>query len=106
MSFRDLLERWQATPERITTDARYAIRLDVDDAARVEALAQLFPGLDPETIIAELLAAALDAAEAAMPYEPSDTVIQEDDHGDPVYADAGLTPRYVQLVRDARANFD
>ena len=37
-----------------------------------------------------------------MPYEPSEEIIGHDDHGDPLFADGGLTPRYVELVREAR----
>ncbi|MEL7310753.1 MAG: type 1 pili tip component [Pseudomonadota bacterium] len=103
MAFQDLLQRWQNTPAVNQSEQRYAIRLDVDDAARVEALAELFPGLNQESIIADLLHAALDAAEAAMPYEPSEEIIGRDDHGDPLFADGGLTPRYVELVRKLRA---
>ena len=102
MSFKAVLDRWQETPAVVTTEAAYGIRLDIDDAARVKALAALFPGIDEETVIADLLRAALDAVEAAMPYQPGERVIQEDDYGDPVYEDAGLTPRYVELVRAQR----
>lgn len=102
MSFKKMLEQWQQQPQVTTTESRYHIRLDIDDAAKVQALSELFPGVDPETVIADLLHAALDATEAAMPYEPADKVIQRDDHGDPVYADAGLTPRYVELLRGAK----
>lgn len=103
MAFQELLQRWQDTPAVTQSEQRYAIRLDVDDAARVEALAALFPGLSEETVIADLLHAALDATEAAMPYEPSEEIIGRDDHGDPMFADGGLTPRYVALVRKLRA---
>lgn len=106
MSFKALLERWQQTPAINTTESRYAIRLDVDDAARVEALATLYPGIDAETVIADLLHAALDATEAAIPYEAGDRVIAEDEFGDPVFEDIGLTPRYVELVRARRDAFD
>lgn len=102
MGFKALLERWRDAPAVVTTESRYAIRLDVDDAARVEALAALHPGVDAETVIADLLNAALDATEAAMPYEQGERVLQEDEFGDPVYEDAGMTPRYVELVRAHR----
>lgn len=104
MPFQQLLERWKDQPVSNQTDAKFAIRLDVDDAARLEALVDLFPGMDAESIIADLLHAALDATETAMPYEPSDEIISRDDHGDPVFGDAGLTPRYVELVRKKRAH--
>mgnify|MGYP001802607016 CR=1 FL=1 len=37
-----------------------------------------------------------------MPYEAGERVIQEDEFGDPVYEDIGLTPDYVRLLRDKR----
>ncbi|MEM7613355.1 MAG: type 1 pili tip component [Pseudomonadota bacterium] len=103
MSFRALLEKWQSQPAVTKTPAQYQIRLDVDDAARVEALADLFPGIDAETVIADLLSAALNATEAAMPYEPGDEAVAQDEFGDPVYADAGLTPDYLKRVREKRS---
>lgn len=102
MTFKALLERWRDAPAVVTTESRYSIRLAADDAARVEALAELFPGVDAETVISDLLSAALDATEAAMPYEPGERVQQEDEFGDPVYEDEGMTPRYVELVRAHR----
>jgi hypothetical protein len=75
------------------------MRLDLDDAARLHALAEMFPGQPVEAIIADLLHAGLDELAAAMPYEPGPKVISRDDHGDPVYEDVGLTPRFVELTR-------
>ena len=71
----------------------------MDDAARLHALAELFPGQPIEDIVTDLLHAALDEIAAAMPYEPGPKVISRDDHGDPVYEDIGLTPRFVELTR-------
>lgn len=102
MAFKTLLERWQAQPTVTKSATRYEIKLDIDDAARVEALVALFPALDSATVIGDLLHEALDKLEAAMPYEPGDTVIQEDEFGDPIYEDRGLTPDYVRLVREQR----
>lgn len=102
MSFGNLIERWRSTPATTQCEQRYAIRLHIDDAARVEALSALFPGVDAETVIADLLHQALDAVESAMPYEAGDRIIQKDEFGDPVYEDVGLTPDYVRLLRDKR----
>jgi len=74
-----------ATPQK--TAQEYAIRLAVDDAARLHALAELFPGQPLEGILTDLLRAALDEIGAAMPYERGPKVISNDDHGDPVYED-------------------
>lgn len=99
MKFKPLLERWkkEAVPER--TAQEYAIRLNLEDAARLHALAELFPGRQIEDIIADLLHAGLDEITAAMPYEPGPKVISRDDQGDPVYEDIGLTPRFEELTR-------
>ena len=81
------------------TAKEYSIRLPLDDAARLHALAELFPGQPIEDIVTDLLHAALDEIAAAMPYERGPKVISRDDHGDPVYEDIGLTPRFVELTR-------
>jgi hypothetical protein len=62
-------------------------------------LADLFPGQPLESILADLLRTSLDEIAAAMPYERGPKVISSDDHGDPVYEDVGLTPRFVELTR-------
>jgi hypothetical protein len=99
VKFKPLLEHWKkaAAPEK--TAQQYAVRLPLDDAARLHALTELFPGHALEAIITDLLHAGLDEIAAAMPYERGEKVISRDDHGDPVYEDIGLTPRFVELSR-------
>ncbi len=80
----------------------YPVRLPLDDAARLHALAELFPGRSVELIITDLVHAALDEIVAAMPYEPGPKVISRDDQGDPVFEDKGLTPRFEELTRQYR----
>jgi hypothetical protein len=99
MPFTDLLHSWQARPARQKTRQHYAVQLTTPDAARLHALAALFPGTDPEQIVTDLLHAALQEIEAAMPYTPGPRVIREDDFGDPVYEDVGMTPKFLQLTR-------
>ena len=81
------------------TAQEYAVRLPLDDASRLHALVELFPGQSTEEIITDLLRAGLDEIAAAMPYETGPKIISRDDHGDPVYEDIGLTPRFVELTR-------
>jgi hypothetical protein len=99
VKFKPLLERWKkvAAPER--TVQQYAVRLPLEDAARLHALSALFPGQAVEEIITDLLHAGLDEIAAALPYERGPKVISRDDHGDPVYEDVGLTPRFIELSR-------
>jgi hypothetical protein len=99
LKFKSLIDRWNkaATPQK--TAQEYAIRLSLDDAARLHALVELFPGQSIEGLVSDLLHAGLDEIGAALPYEKGPKVISRDDHGDPVYEDVGLTPRFVELTR-------
>lgn len=99
MSFKVLLENWRATAAQPRTATEYAVRLPLDDAARLAALAEMFPGRTPEQLITDLLSIALQEVAAAMPYVPGSKVIATDDQGDPIYEDAGPTPRFMELTR-------
>jgi len=106
VKFKPLLDRWrkQAVPAR--TAEVYPMRLALEDASRLHALAELFPAQSIEAIISDLLHASLDEIAAAMPYEPGPKVISRDDHGDPVYEDIGLTPRFVELTRKFKKSLE
>jgi len=99
VKFKPLLDRWRKDAVPARTAKEYAVRLPLDDASRLHALIELFPGRGVEEIIADLLHAGLDEIAAAMPYEPGPKIISRDDHGDPVYEDIGLTPRFIALTR-------
>lgn len=103
MTFKALLDNWAAATEPVKTSTTYAIHLTVEDAAKIHALADLFSGIDRERVITDLLSVALQQLEAAIPYEPGDQVIREDDFGDPVYEDTGLTPKFLELVKQHHA---
>ena len=99
MKFKPLLDRWKKVAAPARTAQQYAVRLPLEDAARLQALTELFPGQSIEQLVTDLLSAGLDEIAAAMPYEKGPKVISSDDHGDPVYEDIGLTPRFVELTR-------
>ena len=104
MKFKPLLDRWKKDAPPLRTAREYAIRLDLDDASRLLALAELFPGQPLESIISDLLRSGLDEIAAAMPYVRGPKVISRDDQGDPLYEDIGLTPRFVDLTRKYKKN--
>jgi hypothetical protein len=106
MSFKDLLENWRETAAQPRTATEYAVRLPVDDAARLAALAEMFPGRSPEQIITDLLGAALQEVETSMPYIAGKKVISNDEQGDPIFEDVGLTPRFVELTRRNRKKLE
>jgi hypothetical protein len=99
MSFKSLLDSWASAENPATTSDTYEIHLTIEDAAKIHALAELFPGIEHERVITDLLSAAVEQVEAAIPYVPGDKVIREDEYGDPVYEDTGLTPQFLELVR-------
>jgi hypothetical protein len=106
VKFKPLLDRWKKETGPRLTAREYAVRLPLDDASRLHALVALFPGRKIEDIVTDLLHVALDEVAAAMPYEPGPKIISRDDHGDPVYEDAGLTPRFVELTRQFRKELE
>lgn len=99
MSFKDLMDSWGQQQEPLTTRQEYSIKLPLGDASRLHALAELYPAVSTERLITDLISKGLDEIEAAMPYVPGERVIREDDHGDPVYEDVGMTPQFLELVR-------
>ena len=102
MTFKSLLDDWAAEEDPAKTSETYEIHLTVEDAAKIHALAELFPGIGHERIITDLLSAAVEQTEAAIPYEPGEKVIREDDFGDPVYEDTGMTPQFLDLMKKYR----
>lgn len=101
-----MLESWRATASAPRTARKFAVHLPLDEAAQLQALAEMFPGRAPEQLITELLGAALKELAAAMPYVAGKRVISTDEQGDPIYEDAGLTPRFMQLARTYRQRLE
>ena len=106
MKFKPLLDRWKKAAAPLMSAKEYAVRLPVDDAARLQALAELFPGQSIEDIVTDLLGAGLAEIAAAMPYVKGSKVISRDDHGDPVFEDIGLTPQFIELTRKFKKNLE
>jgi hypothetical protein len=102
MSFKTLLRRWETRPEVPKAEQQFSVRLPLEDAARVLALAEMYH-LGEEEVITDLLHAALEEIIEAMPYVPGDKVIREDDHGDPIYEDQGPMPKFLELTRARHA---
>src|SRR3981081_933841 len=106
MSFKELLESWRENAAQTHTATPYAARLPVDAAARLAALAEMFPGRSAEQLITDLLGAALKEVAAAMPYIAGKRVISTDEQGDPLYEDMGPTPSFMELSRNHRDQLD
>ncbi|HMM47844.1 MAG TPA: type 1 pili tip component [Thiobacillaceae bacterium] len=100
MRIADLIQRW-STQEHARADVRaYTAQLPLRDAARIEALRVMYPRRSESELMADLIRAALDELEVAMPYVPGHRIIAEDDCGDPIYEDLGPTPRFYALSHE------
>ncbi|KAB7628273.1 type 1 pili tip component [Alkalilimnicola sp. S0819] len=99
MKFKDLVRSWENNASEPRAPGLYEIRLPAHDAAKLAALAELYPGRRVEDLITDLLSTALDEVEATFPYVQGTTVVAEDEEGDPIYEDRGLTPKFRELTR-------
>lgn len=99
MKVRDLVSEWQSKARPTSPDYSYQVQLPVYAAARVAALRDIFPDLDEERILTDLVAAALDDLTSSFAYEPGDEIAGYDEQGEPMYTDAGLTPRFQALAQ-------
>lgn len=93
-----LMTEWQVSSARNQPQKYVSIPLSLYDLARVRALCDLYPGLTEESVIKDLLSAALDEFEEALPYVKGKKVVAKDEQGDPIYEDIGLTPRFEELT--------
>ena len=98
MKVRDLIDHWEQSAGEPLTVEEYRLRLPVEDAARLRALAEMYPRRGVGDLITDLLHAALNEVEATLPYEQGTRVVAEDDQGDPIYEDAGPAARFRQLA--------
>ena len=106
MDIKDLLAQWEKSGKSKLCTAEYHIKLPVHEAARIAALAEMYPPKTENDIIAELLSTALDMLEAALPYQQGSKVIAEDELGDPIYEDTGPTPRFLALSKKHAARLN
>lgn len=90
---------WEQTANGELTEESYSVRLPVADAARLQALADLYPRRSIENIITDLLSSALDEVESSLPYVRGETIVGQDEMGDPLYEDVGPTPRFLTLTQ-------
>ena len=99
MTVHQLVEFWEKSCSGQLTATTFKIRLPMEDAARIEALAEMYPKRSRESIITDLLSAALGDLVTGLPYVQGKQIIARDEEGEPIYEDVGPTPRYLQLTR-------
>lgn len=100
MRIANLLQRWNSAHGAVSPSRAVKLHLPTRDVARLKALAAIYPAHPARDILSDLVHAALDELEAAMPYVPGKKILALDDQGDPIYEDLGPTPRYYLLSHD------
>ena len=100
MKIRDLIRQWETSDAVPKTAHSYQLQLPVYAAAKVAALVEMYPGRSETQILTDLLSCALDELSSAFAYVEGEVILSHDDQGDPIYADDGLTPRFLQLSND------
>ena len=98
MKVRDLIRYWEEHGAEPLAAREYRVRLPILDAARVAALSEIYPRRQIDDLLSELVSAALDEIEEALPYIQGTRIISEDDQGDPIYEDAGPATRFRALA--------
>ena len=99
MKIRDLARHWEHNAKGRLTHNNIQIRLDLESAARLAALSEMYPKRQPQELLGELIGAALEELEASFPYIQGQHVVATDEEGDPLYEDVGPTPRFLTLSR-------
>jgi hypothetical protein len=99
MKIRELVSNWEEQAKGRLTPTPYHIHLDVEAAARLAALTEMYPKRGPQELLGELIGAALEELEASLPYVQGKRVVATDEQGDPLYEDIGPTPRFLTLAR-------
>lgn len=102
MHIKNLLDEWAGTARSQEPVSSITVELPAEQAARLMALQDMYPGRTREQLLVDLISSALDELEAALPYIPGNRIVSEDDFGDPIYEDIGPTPRFLELTRKHR----
>lgn len=99
MTLKYLAAQWDKSARNQLTENAYQVNLSIEDAAKIDALAEMYPRRTKEQLISELVSAALSELESSFPYKQGSEVVSEDEDGYPIYADAGSTPLFLELTK-------
>ncbi len=105
MEIKELLDLWEDTARAELTKDVFEVRLPLEEASKLRALAELYPRRTLEEIITDLLSASLSEVERTLPYVRGKAVVSHDEFGDPLYEDVGPTPRYRTLLQKHLAQY-
>ena len=99
MQIKELHNEWASTVRVEKPVMKIHLPLPLKLSAHLLALKDMYPGRTIEQITIDLLNAAVYELEESLPYKQGTTIISEDEYGDPIYQDIGLTPRFLELTK-------
>ena len=99
MSVKDLVNQWEKYALGTKTHETYQINLNIEDAAKIHALADMYSKRSTDQIISELISAALSELKTSFPYIEGNQVVSFDEEGDPIFEDIGPTPAFIALTK-------
>lgn len=105
MHIKELPKEWANTARIKKPVMNLSLQLPLEISANLMALKDIYPGRTLEQLLLDLLTAAIDELEETLPYKQGVKVISEDEFGDPMYQDVGLTPRFLELTQFYRDKF-
>lgn len=105
MTIKELVGLWEENAQGRLTEDHYQINLTLEDAAKIDALSDMYPRRTKEQLLSELVSAALAELERSFPYIAGNEVATLDEFGDPIYKDTGPTPAFQTLTRKHLARY-
>lgn len=99
MKLSSLMKHWEKEFSGQLSEEEYQIKLSLEDAARLKALCEMFPKYPQENLLRDLIGSALSEVTSSFPYVKGKDIVALDEEGDPMYADAGPTPTFLNLTR-------
>lgn len=106
MRIQELVDHWESASRGERTRREFPIHLPLKEAAQVLALAEMYPDCTENQILTDLVCFALQQVKEAFPYEIGDRQIAQDECGDPIFEDAGLTPKFIRLAQKYRQTLE
>lgn len=105
MRIQELVNHWESASHGERTRREFSIHLPLKEAAQVLALAEMYPDCTENQILTDLVCYALGQLKEAFPYEAGRQVAV-DECGDPVFEDAGATPKFIRLAQKYRQSLE
>jgi len=93
------MKYWEEKFSGQLSEEGYQVKLSVEDAARLEALCEMFPKYPRENLLRDLISSALTDVTSSFPYIAGKEIVARDEEGNPLYADTGRTPKFLNLTR-------